>query len=576
LTIRSGEALATLDFRSRLPFGEIKAVHAYLKTILSSLDASDPRERAWAIWEIDTMSYHPQILEALDKATKDEDAFVRLMAVLAIGRLGKQASKIAHCLLPLVHDSYDSIRRETVWAIGDVAEATQDVVDTLVQALQDPNVLVRGNAAEALSKMKLAAKSAAGPLLEHLDDTDPRVRQEAADTLSKLRESIVENLCEALEHPSRVVRRFSVEKLGALGEHGLVALPRLERMTEDDGSSEVRISAEKAVAQITGHQFDKRRVVEGRYPSVGDVFDGWIRIVKQVGHGAEAFLYKCVCEMDNNAVGVEEGQFLILKYYHPTLSESDAGLKVLQRAFDAHDRVYELPVKGLQRVIHVRNRWAAILEWVEGRTLREEVVRRGGSLPEISEMQTLARCLLRVIGAIIALHRRGLVFRDLKPENIVVSTFPEGHRIWTIIDTGLLSKSDVRVSVTNTPETLGTPLFAPPELLEDESTEGKHNEAVDIYSVGATLYSVMTGEPMFKGGLGKVLRQKLSESGHRSYVPPSAINPAVDEELETIITKCAEFHPSDRYDSLQILFNEIESWSNSGSEDDRSKEKIPH
>jgi serine/threonine-protein kinase len=173
-----------------------------------------------------------------------------------------------------------------------------------------------------------------------------------------------------------------------------------------------------------------------------------------------------------------------------------------------------------------------------------------------------------VCNAIEYAHSRGVLHRDIKPSNIVLGK----HGETLVVDWGLAkamgrvepgSESGERMLVlsaaSGSSETLpgsalGTPAYMSPEQA------GGHLERLgprsDVYSLGATLYCLLTGKPPFEGDVGDVLR--AVERGE--FRPPRALAPWVDRAVEAVCLSAMASKPEERYASCRALADDIERW----------------
>jgi serine/threonine-protein kinase len=184
-------------------------------------------------------------------------------------------------------------------------------------------------------------------------------------------------------------------------------------------------------------------------------------------------------------------------------------------------------------------------------------------------METLAR-------AVHYMHQRGILHRDLKPTNVLLHIDKETRRqgdretdegpvslsppllvslssaVPKIADFGLAKLLDADLGPTRSHTFLGTPSYtAPEQAMGDARNVGT---AADVYSLGAILYELLTGQPPFQGAtvLG-VLEQVRS----REPIPPRRLRPSLSVELETICLKCLEKEPDRRYPSARALAEDL-------------------
>lgn len=214
------------------------------------------------------------------------------------------------------------------------------------------------------------------------------------------------------------------------------------------------------------------------------------------------------------------------------LSEARAQARV------QHERVCEMYEVG-----EVQGRAYIAMQYVEGRSL-------GQLAPELTLEQKIL-VVRDVAEGVHAAHRAGLIHRDLKPSNVLVERTEDGGLKPYVMDFGLAR--DWQGEHTATGAVLGTPHYMAPEQARGEVA--RLDRRVDVYSLGATLYQVLTGQPPFIGlnPLEIVNRIQTEE-------PPSprALVPDLPVELEAIVLKCLEKDRAARYDSARALAEDLE------------------
>jgi serine/threonine protein kinase/tetratricopeptide (TPR) repeat protein len=168
--------------------------------------------------------------------------------------------------------------------------------------------------------------------------------------------------------------------------------------------------------------------------------------------------------------------------------------------------------------------------------------------PRSSFFRTLASLGIQAAEALEHAHQLGVIHRDIKPANLMVDA--RGN-LW-ITDFGL-AHCQGGCELTMSGDLLGTLRYMSPEqalakrVIVDERT--------DIYSLGATLYELLTLEPAFPGtDRQEILRQIAFEEPK----PPPRVSKAIPQELETIVLKAMEKSPADRYATAQELADELE------------------
>jgi tetratricopeptide (TPR) repeat protein len=147
-------------------------------------------------------------------------------------------------------------------------------------------------------------------------------------------------------------------------------------------------------------------------------------------------------------------------------------------------------------------------------------------------------------------HQAGIVHRDVKPGNLLLDV---SGRLW-VTDFGLAHVQS-EASLTASGDLVGTLRYMSPEQALAKRVPIDHR--TDVYSLGATLYELLTLRPAFEGSdRQEVLRQIAFEEPR----PPRRLDKAIPAELQTIVLKALEKNPADRYATAQELADDLQRW----------------
>ncbi len=188
------------------------------------------------------------------------------------------------------------------------------------------------------------------------------------------------------------------------------------------------------------------------------------------------------------------------------------------------------------------------MEFVEGETLDALLSRwrSGGVPPTEDDCRRLAEMFASVADGLHHAHQLGIVHRDVKPQNLIL----EKGRELRILDFGL-ARLDGQESLTLSGEILGTPLYMSPEQAKPGSAV---DHRTDIYSLGATLYEVLAWCPPLRG---RDHRETVHLILTRDPKPLRWIRRSIPKDLETIVSKCLQKSPRDRYNSAEALGQDL-------------------
>jgi hypothetical protein len=186
-----------------------------------------------------------------------------------------------------------------------------------------------------------------------------------------------------------------------------------------------------------------------------------------------------------------------------------------------------------------------------GRTLADELtaLRKSGAAPK-GWFRQVAELLVHVSDALQQAHDRGIVHRDVKPSNILLD---EQGRPY-LGDFGL-AKIEDGLELSRTGDFAGSPFYMSPE--QADAKRGPIDHRTDIYSLGITLYELLTLTQPFQGNTShEVIRRILTEEPRR----PARIEPRVPMDLETICLHAMEKEPALRYETAAELRMDLQAF----------------
>lgn len=267
-------------------------------------------------------------------------------------------------------------------------------------------------------------------------------------------------------------------------------------------------------------------------------------LLEQIGRGGMGAVYRAIEE--------KTGRFVALKLMHPEWCESlsptrrDEALsrfrqEAMVTASIEHDNIVTLydfhDSDGLPFYT---------MKYVEGQSLGE--ILRDGPIAN----DRAATLLIPIAEAVHHAHQKKLLHRDIKPSNILVDRTDRPY----ITDFGLAKWMSRASQLTQSGAQMGTPSYMPPETARGCPSDGP---AGDVYSLGATLYAMLTGRPPFQTPHPiETLRQVVQ----KDPVPPRRLNTTVHPDLETICLKCLQKEPSKRYPTARELADDLRRFKN--------------
>ena len=249
------------------------------------------------------------------------------------------------------------------------------------------------------------------------------------------------------------------------------------------------------------------------------------------------------------------GMGRVYRAEHRTMNRHVA-LKILSRQFANHPGLLEqffAEIRAVAKLMHPHivtafdagssgEQHYLVMELVEGEVLADRV-RRLGPLTS----GEAAAIVEQVAVALGYAHRLGIVHRDIKPSNLMVTQ----DGTVKILDFGLAMLGKRAASLANRKIFMGTPEYMSPEQIENaDLADGRS----DLYSLGATLYFLLTGEPMFSGDKMHVALAQLRQQPEPLYVVRGDVDLRLDSVFQQLIAKS----PRDRYQTAEDLLAHLE------------------
>lgn len=273
---------------------------------------------------------------------------------------------------------------------------------------------------------------------------------------------------------------------------------------------------------------------------------GHYRIVDQVGSGGMGIVFRAHDERLDRDVG--------LKVLPPGVLGDEAVRRRFRREALALAKLNHPNIATIHDFDNSDGTDFLVMEYVCGVTLADKI--RGRVLTE-KQIVAIAE---QIIKALDCAHSAGIVHRDLKPSNIMITGTGEVK----LLDFGLsvLLRRPADASLTETITALQTPAGTLPYMAPEQLKGGSLDGRCDIYAAGVVLYELVTGHRPFAAPLATSLADEIL---HKRATPPQVFNPRISVELASIILKCLEKEPEDRYQSAKEVLVDLRQTARRGT-----------
>lgn len=270
---------------------------------------------------------------------------------------------------------------------------------------------------------------------------------------------------------------------------------------------------------------------------------GDFQLLKKVGQGAMATVYK--------AHQISFERTVALKLLHKHIAQNPKLVERFYREARAMGQLDHPNIVQGYGVGEIDGYQYFVMEYVSGDSLQNWLARLG-KLSVSDAVYIMLTCCRAMEHA----HEQGLVHRDLKPDNILITRKGQVK----VADLGMVKNADEDITLTQTGHAVGTPWYMP---LEQARNAKEVDQRSDIYSLGCTLYCLLTGKPPFTGSsIVEVIQAK--ERG--TFPPARQSNPEVPERLDLIILKMTGKRPEQRYQSCTPVIRDLEGLGLAGTD----------
>ena len=253
-------------------------------------------------------------------------------------------------------------------------------------------------------------------------------------------------------------------------------------------------------------------------------------ILEQIGSGGMSVVYKAKCHKLNRLVAIK---VLKEEFCNDSNFVSKFKMEAQSAAGLSHPNivsVYDVIDEGKLHYI--------VMELIEGITLKSYIQKKGRL--EVKETIGIA---IQVAQGIAAAHEQHIIHRDIKPQNMIISKDGKVK----VADFGIARAVSAQ---TMTSSAMGSVHYISPE----QARGGFSDERSDIYSLGVTMYEMVTGRVPFEGDNTVAIALAHLED---AVVPPSVYNPEIPVSLERIILTCMEKKPERRYRNAQDVITDL-------------------
>jgi tetratricopeptide (TPR) repeat protein/predicted Ser/Thr protein kinase len=259
------------------------------------------------------------------------------------------------------------------------------------------------------------------------------------------------------------------------------------------------------------------------------------KILEKLGEGGMGVVYK--------AHDTRLDRIVALKFLPPRMSSGEDHVQRFLQEARAAAKLHHPNICTVFALEDGDRQPFIVMEFVEGRTLQQQIAAGGGTPADLSESTHIAT---QVGEALREAHRKGIIHRDIKPSNIMIT--PD-HRA-KVMDFGLARMNMIGRDLTRTGTVLGTLHYMSPEQLQGFPVDQRS----DIFSFGVVLYEMLTGKRPFDAEYQAALLYAII---NQDPVSADDLNASVPRALAESVSRCLSKRPEDRYPSMDDLLRDL-------------------
>ncbi len=264
----------------------------------------------------------------------------------------------------------------------------------------------------------------------------------------------------------------------------------------------------------------------------GTILQNRYEILELIGCGGMSFVYKAKCH--------KLSRFVAIKVLKEEFTRDENFVYKFKLEAQAAAGLIHPNIVNVYDVIDEENLHYIVMEYIEGITLKDYINKR-----KILDIKEAISISIQVAKGIKAAHDANIIHRDIKPQNILIDK------------DGSIKVTDFGIARAISEETITQVAIGSVHYMSPEQAKGaKCDKRSDIYSLGITIYEMLTGRLPFEGDLTiSVALAHLEEK-----MPcPSTYNPLISARLDNIILTCTRKNPDKRYMDISELIKDLEN-----------------